>query len=73
MKKSGKCSRCGRALKTVFIVDGAEYGPVCVKKMGGVTVAYVGGQPNRRHVETVFPSDQLSFMEILDATLLDGQ
>ncbi len=71
MKKSGKCSRCGRALKTVFIIDGAEYGPVCVKKMGGVTSFIIAvGRPRRIHTE--FACDQLTFEES-DATLLDGQ
>jgi hypothetical protein len=30
-----KCTRCGRALKKSYFIDGTPYGPVCVRKMGG--------------------------------------
>ena len=67
MKKLGKCTRCGRKLKTVFLIDGAEYGPVCVKKMGGTTAATPregGRKPRQPRIQK--PSDQLTFLEIED-------
>jgi hypothetical protein len=62
MKKSGKCTRCGRSLKTVFLVAGAEYGSVCVKKIGGTTAAELGTRSPRSHKDRP-PSDQLTFEE----------
>lgn len=35
---SSQCTRCGRAIKNIFIVDGAPYGPICVKKLFGIDV-----------------------------------
>lgn len=62
MKKLGKCTRCGRKLKTVFLIDGAEYGPVCVKKMGG-TLSEPGGVRKHRQPKLQKPSDQITFFE----------
>lgn len=33
---SEKCTRCGRSLKKSYLIDGVPYGPICVKRMGGV-------------------------------------
>lgn len=70
MKKLGKCTRCGRKLKTVFLIDGAEYGSVCVKKMGGTTAAPAGAGRTRK-VKLPVMSDQLTFEDI-DVSILTG-
>ena len=71
MRKTGKCSRCGRALKQVFVIDGAEYGPVCVKKMGGTTAAPREGGLKPRQPKIQKPQDQLTFEDI-DVTVQQG-
>lgn len=35
IRRDGRCARCGRRLRKVFILDGREYGPVCFRKLGG--------------------------------------
>lgn len=63
LRQTGRCTRCGKALKSIFVVNGAQYGPVCVRKTFGVVV-YTGGRPARKHVQILPPSDQLSFIEL---------
>jgi len=66
----GKCTRCGRALKRTYVVDGVPYGPVCVRKVfgAGITITRDDGKvsygtadkPVRKHREPDL-NTQLSF------------
>ena len=69
MKKLGKCARCGRSLKTVFLIDGVEYGPVCVRKMGGATPLPTASRTRKVKLEKAY--DQLTFEDI-DDTISQG-
>lgn len=59
--KGAKCQRCSRVLKHGFVLDGFVYGPVCVRKMGGVVVAVSRSKTNKVEVETT--NDQLSYFD----------
>ena len=68
-----KCTRCGRTLKKAFFVDGAPYGPVCVRKMfpDRAVVATDGTVRTGRKRQTKVPDSQLSIFTKEDLALLD--
>lgn len=56
-----KCTRCGRSLKRAYMVGGAAYGPVCVRKLGFVITS--DGRATRKLKEETPENDghQLMF------------
>lgn len=58
-----KCTRCGRMLKKSFIVEGAPYGPVCVRKLfpGYVITGETATKPQRKDAPIEDDGNQLSF------------
>lgn len=56
------CTRCGRALKSVHVVEGHAYGPICVVKLYGAQPAKMSSAPRRKHVEQE-DNTQLPFFE----------
>lgn len=60
----GRCTRCGRALARSFMVNGVAYGPICVKKLFGVTVSQTSSAPCASRIQDM--TQQMSLEEYLE-------
>jgi hypothetical protein len=74
VKTAGKCTRCGRALKRTYVVDGVPYGPICVRKLfgsaititrddGKVLYGTTGKPARKRKEEPAEDTSQLGFFD----------